>query len=72
MRAAVLRAFGDLSNAVVGEFPDPVPGPDEILLRVEAVAANFVDIFWVSNYWMDCKRRMWYTQKVRSFTKLSF
>lgn len=44
MRAAVLRAFGDLSNAVVGEFPDPVPGPDEILLRVEAVAANFVDL----------------------------
>ena len=32
-----------MSNAVVGEFPDPVPGPDEILLRV-VVAANFVDL----------------------------
>ena len=44
MRAAVLKAFGDLSNAVVEEIPDPVPGPDEVLLRVEAVAANFVDL----------------------------
>ena len=44
MRAAVLKAFGDLSNAVVDEIPDPVPGPDEVLLRVEAVAANFVDL----------------------------
>ncbi|MFL2541425.1 MAG: hypothetical protein ACJ0UT_05565 [Candidatus Latescibacterota bacterium] len=44
MRAAILKAFGDLSNAVVDEIPDPVPGPDEVLLRVEAVAANFVDL----------------------------
>ena len=44
MHAAVLRAFGDLSDAVVEEIPDPVPGPDEVLLRVEAVAANFVDL----------------------------
>ena len=44
MRAAVLKAFGDLSNAVVDKIPDPVPGPDEVLLRVEAVAANFVDL----------------------------
>ena len=44
MHAAVLRAFGDLSDAVVEEIPNPIPGPDEVLLRVEAVAANFVDL----------------------------
>lgn len=44
MRAVVLKSFGDPSTAAVEEFPDPVPGPEDILIRVKAVAANFVDL----------------------------
>ena len=44
MRAVVLREFGDVGNAKVDDFPDPEPGPGEVLIRVQAVAANFVDL----------------------------
>jgi NADPH:quinone reductase len=44
MRAVVLKAFGDPSNAAVEEFPDPIVGPEDILIQVQAVAANFVDL----------------------------
>jgi len=44
MRAVVLREFGDIENAQVDAFPDPEPRPGEVLIRVQAVAANFVDL----------------------------
>jgi NADPH2:quinone reductase len=44
MRAVVLKAFGYPSNAAVEEFPDPVPGPKDILIQIQAVAVNFVDL----------------------------
>ena len=44
MRAVVLREFGDVGNAKVDDFPDPEPEPGEVLIRVQAVAANFVDL----------------------------
>lgn len=44
MRAVVLREFGDIGNAKVDTFPDPEPGPGEVLIRVQAVAVNFVDL----------------------------
>ncbi|WP_431281295.1 NADPH:quinone oxidoreductase family protein [Humitalea sp. 24SJ18S-53] len=43
MRAVIVPAFGPVETVQVGDWPDPVPGPGEILLKVEAVAANFVD-----------------------------
>ncbi|MEW5421138.1 NADPH:quinone oxidoreductase family protein [Amorphus sp. 3PC139-8] len=44
MKAVLVEDFGPVGTAKVKDVPDPVPGPGEILLRVEAVAANFVDI----------------------------
>ncbi|MDH3703677.1 MAG: NADPH:quinone oxidoreductase family protein [Alphaproteobacteria bacterium] len=44
MRAVIVKEFGEVDAASVGEFPDPVPNPDEVLVRVHAVAANFVDL----------------------------
>src|SRR5712672_1942630 len=43
MRAVIVRNFGAVESAAIGEFPKPVPGPHDILLKVDATAANFVD-----------------------------
>lgn len=43
MQAVVVREFGPIGNIAVEERPDPVPGHGEVLVRVGAVAANFVD-----------------------------
>ncbi|HEY8611314.1 MAG TPA: NADPH:quinone oxidoreductase family protein [Roseomonas sp.] len=43
MQAVVVREFGPVGTVSVEERPDLVPGPGEVLVRVSAVAANFVD-----------------------------
>src|SRR3981189_3739108 len=43
MRAVIVREFGPVEQAAIGEFPKPAPCPHDILLEVEATAANFVD-----------------------------
>jgi NADPH2:quinone reductase len=44
MRAVVVDAFGPFEAASFREFPDPVPGPGEVLVDIRAAAANFVDL----------------------------
>jgi NADPH:quinone reductase len=48
MRAVVVRQFGGIENAGVGEMPKPVPQPGEVLLEVHAVSVNFVDLVMMS------------------------
>src|SRR5258707_13354372 len=43
MRAVIVRNFGPVESAAIGEFPKPVPGPHDILLAADATAPNFVD-----------------------------
>jgi NADPH:quinone reductase len=43
MRAVIVSKFGPVEQAAIGEFPKPVPGPHDVLLEVDATAANFVD-----------------------------
>ncbi len=45
MTAAYITALGGADDIRIGPLPRPVPGPDEALVRVEAVAANHVDTF---------------------------
>jgi alcohol dehydrogenase len=45
MLAAVIERQGDIANLAVREWPDPVPGPGEVLLEVRAVGLNHLDIF---------------------------
>ncbi|MFH8462554.1 NADPH:quinone reductase [Streptomyces sp. NPDC017991] len=45
MAAAYVTGFGGADDIRVGRLARPVPGPDEALVRVDAVAANHVDTF---------------------------
>lgn len=47
MKALVCSAFGTLDDLKVGELPDPVPGPGEVLIDVHAAGANFPDVLIV-------------------------
>jgi NADPH2:quinone reductase len=48
MRAVVVRDFGDIENANLGDVPKPVPKAGEVLLDVHAVSVNFVDLIMMS------------------------
>jgi NADPH:quinone reductase len=48
MRAVVVREFGGIDNASLGEVPKPVPKPGEVLLETHAVSVNFVDLVMMS------------------------
>jgi NADPH:quinone reductase len=43
MRAAIVKDFGPISSHAVGELPDPNPGPGQVLVKIKAVAVNYVD-----------------------------
>lgn len=44
MRAVVLRSHGGPEVLGVEEVPDPVPGPDEVLVRIRSTALNRADV----------------------------
>lgn len=44
MRALVCKQLGPADKLVIQEVPDPVAGPDEVLVRVHAAGINFPDL----------------------------
>jgi NADPH2:quinone reductase len=44
MRAAIVREFGPIDRLEIEEVPDPTPDEHEVLVNVQATAANFVDL----------------------------
>jgi NADPH2:quinone reductase len=51
MRAVVVREFGGIENAALGDMPKPEPKAGEVLLEIRATAVNFVDLVMMSgNY----------------------
>jgi NADPH:quinone reductase len=44
MRAMVMRALGEPDRLELTELPDPVPGPGQVAIDVEAIGCNFADI----------------------------
>ncbi len=48
MRAVVVREFGPIETATLGELPKPVPKDNEVLVAVRATAANFVDLLVIA------------------------
>lgn len=47
MRRVVCSAYGPPSSLVVVDEPDPVAGPGEVVVAVEAAGVNFVDALFV-------------------------
>ncbi|MFI5024589.1 MAG: zinc-binding dehydrogenase [Alphaproteobacteria bacterium] len=46
MKALVLREHGGMEKlALEADFPDPTPGPGDVLLKVKAVSLNYHDVF---------------------------
>ena len=48
MLAVVVREFGGIENAKLGDMPKPAPKAGEVLLETHAVAVNFVDLVMMS------------------------
>ena len=48
MRAVVVREFGGVDKASLGEVPKPAPKAGEVLIETHAVSVNFVDLVMMS------------------------
>ena len=44
MKAILIDAYGPFENARLGETPNPVPGPGEVLVDIRAADINFPDL----------------------------
>jgi NADPH:quinone reductase-like Zn-dependent oxidoreductase len=45
MKALVLREHGEAGLKLETDFPDPVPGEGDVVLRVRATSLNYHDVF---------------------------
>jgi len=49
MRALLCEAYGEPADLHVRELPDPVPGPDDVVVEVLAAAVNFPDVLFIAD-----------------------
>ncbi|SHO61883.1 NADPH:quinone oxidoreductase family protein [Algoriphagus zhangzhouensis] len=49
MKALICEKFGMPETLQVGEIPDPIPGPNQVLVQVEACGVNFPDTLIIQN-----------------------
>lgn len=57
MRAALVKEFGSVSDVVIENVPDLVPGSGEIVIEVGAVSINFPDILVVEGTFQNLPPR---------------
>ena len=53
MRALVVHQHGPLENLKLESFPDPRPGPDEVLVEVHAASVNFPDLLVIGGTYQN-------------------
>ena len=46
MRAIQITATGGPEALILSQLPDPIPGPGQVLIRVEAAGVNFIDVYF--------------------------
>lgn len=51
MKAALLKAYGDVDQFEVGDISTPVPGSGEVLIKIEASAINPFDLHLRQGLW---------------------
>src|SRR5690606_18481901 len=51
MRAIVVDRHGGPEVLKIAERPEPHPGPDEVLVQVEASGINFIDTYHRTGYY---------------------
>lgn len=49
MKALICEKFGMPESLQVGEIPDPIPGPNQVLVQVVACGVNFPDTLIIQN-----------------------
>ncbi len=49
MKALLCTRYGTPDDLTVADIPEPVPGPGEVVVRVEAAALNFFDTLIIAN-----------------------
>lgn len=54
MKAVLLQKHGGTEVLEYGDFPEPIPGPGEVLVQLEAAALNRLDL-WVRAGWPGIK-----------------
>lgn len=53
MKALLARAYGPVEDLEIADVPRPVPGPGQLLVRVEAAAVNPIDVKLVNGAMRD-------------------
>ena len=57
VRAIVTTRNGDVDVLKIETRPDPVPGKDEVLIRVKAAGLNFADILARQGLYPDAPKK---------------
>lgn len=70
MKAVVVNEFGPVESATLGDLPDPAVGPDDVLVKVEAVSANFVDTLVITGKYQFLPERPFAPGKLPTGTVL--
>jgi NADPH2:quinone reductase len=48
VKALIVKEHGPLDNLLLEEWPDPAPGPGEVMLDVKAASVNFADLLVIA------------------------
>jgi hypothetical protein len=51
MKAARVKAFGDVNQLEVVELPNPVPGQHDVIIKVKAFGLNYADLMQREGYY---------------------